>query len=48
MFFTSVRVASAVSPARRTDTFASTRKLPFSMSQSEMPMYSSSCFKFWR
>ena len=48
MFFTSVRVLSAVSPVRRTETFASTRRLPFSISQSEIPMYSSSCFRVCR
>ena len=48
MFFTSVRVLRAVTPSRRTDTLASTRRLPFSMSQSEMPMYSSSCLSVSR
>jgi len=48
MFFTSVFVPSAVSPARRTETLASTRRLPFSISQSEIPAYSSTCFSVWR
>ncbi len=48
MFFTSVLVPRALSPARRTETLASTRRLPFSMSQSDTPMYSSTCFSVSR
>jgi len=48
MFFTSLLVPSAVSPAGRTETFASTRRLPFSMSQSEIPAYSSTCLRVSR
>src|SRR5213596_2373242 len=45
MFFTSVLVPSMVSPTRRTETFASTRRLPFSISQSEIAAYSSTCLR---
>ena len=38
MFLSSHFVPSAVSPARRTDTLASTRSDPFSRSQSEAPV----------
>ena len=48
MFFTSHLVPRAVSPGRRTETLASTRRLPFSMSQSEIPAYSSTCLSVSR
>src|SRR5438552_3835732 len=48
MFFTSVFTPSPDSPERRTETFASTRRLPFSMSQSETAAYSSTCLSVGR
>jgi hypothetical protein len=38
MFLSSVLVPSPISPARRTETFASQRSDPFSMSQSDTPI----------
>ena len=38
MFLSSVLVPNAASPRRRTDTLASQRSEPFSMSQSETPI----------
>ena len=37
MFFSSQRVRSSVDPSGRTETFASTRSSPFSISASEIP-----------
>src|SRR5437588_472031 len=48
MVFTSVLVPSMVSPTRRTETFASTRRLPFSISQSEIAASSSTCLRVRR
>ena len=49
MFFSSQRVRSSEEPAGRTDTFASTRRVPFSISASEIPsstiVWRSSCRK---
>ena len=48
-FFSSQRVRNPVSPRSRTDTLASTRSVPFSISASEMPLstivWRSSCRK---
>jgi hypothetical protein len=40
-FFTSQRVPSSAEPSRRTDTLASTRRLPSSMRASDTPVASS-------
>ena len=49
MFFSSQRVRSSDEPAGRTETFASTRSWPFSISASEIPssttVWRSSCRK---
>ncbi len=37
MFFSSVRVRSSSAPCGRTETLASTRSVPFSISASEIP-----------
>ena len=37
MFFSSHRVRSSDDPSGRTETFASTRSVPFSISASEIP-----------
>ena len=49
MFFSSQRVRSSAEPSGRTETFASTRSVPFSISASEIPsstiVWRSSCRK---
>ena len=49
MFFSSQRVRSSDDPSGRTETFASTRSVPFSISASEIPsstiVWRSSCRK---
>ena len=48
MFLISVRVRSSSVPAGRTETFASTRSVPFSISASEMPSSTIVCRSSWR
>jgi hypothetical protein len=48
MFLISVRVRSSSEPAGRTDTLASTRNVPFSISASEMPSSTIVWRRSWR
>ena len=48
MFLISQRVRSSSVPAGRTETFASTRSVPFSISASEMPSSTIVCRSSWR
>jgi hypothetical protein len=48
MFLSSVRVRSSSDPAGRTETLASTRSVPFSISASEMPSSTIVCRRSWR
>ena len=48
MFFSSQRVRSSDEPAGRTETFASTRSVPFSISASEIPSSTTVWRSSWR